>query len=311
MENRSSTVWPMGGRVHSVSRPRVAAVLAATLIVAALGWLYADVVPGLVRQWAADADYSHGFFVAPLAAFFVWERRARLAGLPSRPHSAGIALLALSLCICIAGRYGSELFLTRVSMIGVVAGLVLFLAGWAHLKALAFPIAFLLLMIPLPAIVFNQVAFPLQMLASQLGEVVISASGVPVLREGNVLLLPGRALEVAEACSGIRSLMSLFMLAVVLGYFTEHRAGPRIAIAIAAVPIAVIANATRVAGTGLASYWISPAAAEGFFHSFSGWLMFVVALAGLLLVHRMFEVARSRALGVARPLDSAQGRPGW
>jgi exosortase len=294
-------------------------VLAATLIVAALGWLYADVVPGLVRQWAADADYSHGFFVAPLAAFFVWERRDRLAALPIRPHLAGVALLALSLCVFIAGRYGSELFLTRASMIGVVAGLVLFLAGWAYLKALAFPIAFLLLMIPLPAIVFNQVAFPLQMLASQLGEVVISASGVPVLREGNVLLLPGRALEVAEACSGIRSLMSLFMLAVVLGYFTEHRAGPRIAIAIAAVPIAVIANATRVAGTGLASYWISPAAAEGFFHSFSGWLMFVVALAGLLLVHRMFEVVRSRALRVARPfdsaqgrpLDSAQGRPGW
>src|SRR5688572_5323581 len=309
MENRSSTVWPMGGRVQSVLRPRVAAVLAATFIVAALGWLYADVVPGLVRQWAADADYSHGFFVAPLAAFFVWERRNRLAALPIRPHLAGVALLTLSLCVFIAGRYGSELFLTRASMIGVVAGLVLFLAGWAHLKALAFPIAFLLLMIPLPAIVFNQVAFPLQMLASQLGEVVISASGVPVLREGNVLLLPGRALEVAEACSGIRSLMSLFMLAVVLGYFTEHRSGPRIAIAIAAVPIAVIADAARVAGTGLASYWISPAAAEGFFHSFSGWLMFVVALAGLLLVHRMFEVARSRALRVARPLDFDQGRP--
>jgi len=285
-------------------------VVAATLIVAALGWLYADVVPGLVRQWGADADYSHGFFVAPLAAFFIWERRARLAALPARPHLAGIGLLALSLCVFVAGRYGSELFLTRVSMIGVAAGLVLFLAGWAHLKVLAFPLAFLLLMIPLPAIVFNQLAFPLQMLASQLGETVISASGVPVLREGNVLLLPGRALEVAEACSGIRSLMSLFMLAVVLGYFTEHRAGPRIAIAIAAVPIAVIANATRVAGTGLASYWISPEAAEGFFHSFSGWLMFVVALAGLLLVHRTFEVARSRALR-ARPFDSAQGRAGW
>jgi exosortase len=311
MENRSSTVWPMGGRVRSVSRPRVAAALAATLVLAALGWLYADVVPGLVRQWAADSDYSHGFFVAPLAAFFVWERRASLAGLPLRPHLAGIALLGLSLCVYIAGRYGSELFLTRASMIGVVAGLVLFIAGWAHLKALAFPIAFLLLMIPLPAIVFNQVAFPLQMVASQIGEVVISASGVPVLREGNVLLLPGRALEVAEACSGIRSLMSLFVLAVVLGYFTEHRTGPRIVIAIAAVPIAVVANAARVAGTGLASYWISPAAAEGFFHSFSGWLMFVVALGGLLLVHQMFEVARSRALRVARPFDSAQGRVGW
>jgi exosortase len=124
---------------------------------------------------------------------------------------------------------------------------------------------------------------------------------VPVLREGNVLLLPGRALEVAEACSGIRSLLSLLMLAIVLGYFTERRTGPRVAIALAAVPIAVIANAIRVAGTGLASYWISPAAAEGFFHTFSGWLMFVVALAGLLAVHRALELARGRAFRVVRP----------
>ena len=290
----------MGEPALAVSRSRVAAALAATLVVSAIGWLYAGVLAGLVRQWSADPDYSHGFFVIPLAAFFVWERRQALARTPVRPASAGLVCLGLSLGIYIAGQYGSELFLTRVSLIGALASLVVVLAGWAHLKLLAFPLAFLLLMVPLPAIVFNQIAFPLQMLASWIGEVVISASGVPVLREGNVLLLPGRALEVAEACSGIRSLMSLFMLAVVLGYFTERRIGPRLAIALAAIPIAVIANATRVAGTGLASYWISPAAAEGFFHSFSGWLMFVVALAGLLLVHRLFEMARARAVRVAR-----------
>ena len=282
-------------------RPGGAAVVAATPLVVALVWLYADVLPALVRQWAADPDYSHGFFVVPLAVFFVWERRAALSRLPLRPHVAGLAVLVVSLGSFIAGRYGSELFLTRVSIVGVLAGLILFLAGWAQLRLLAFPIAFLLFMIPLPAIVFNQLAFPLQLLASRLGEVVISATGVPVLREGNVLLLPGTTLEVAEACSGIRSLLSLLMLAIVLGYFTERRAGPRAAIAVAAVPIAVIANAIRVAGTGLASYWISPAVAEGFFHSFSGWLMFVVALAGLLAVHRGLELARGRALRVARP----------
>jgi exosortase len=106
--------------------------------------------------------------------------------------------------------------------------------------------------------------------------------------------VPGRALEVAEACSGIRSLMSLLMLAIVLGYFTERRTGARIAIAVAAVPIAIIANAARVAGTGLAAYWVSPAAAEGFFHTFSGWMVFVVALAGLLALQRIFEMARHR-----------------
>jgi exosortase len=291
----------MRARVWSGSPPGVAAAMAATPLVLALGWLYADVIPALVRQWTADPDYSHGFFVVPLAAFFAWERREALARTPIRPHAAGLGVLAVSLVIFIAGRYGSELFLTRVSMIGVLAGLILYLAGRAHLRILAFPIAFLLFMVPLPALIFNQLAFPLQLVASRLGEVAISASGVPVLREGNVLLLPGRALEVAEACSGIRSLLSLLMLAIVLGYFTERRTGPRVAIALAAVPIAVIANAIRVAGTGLASYWISPAAAEGFFHSFSGWLMFVVALVGLLAVHRALELARGREFRVVRP----------
>jgi exosortase len=268
--------------------------ITALILAGAVGWLYSGVAPGLVRQWAQDDDYSHGFFVIPLAVLFAWERRNALSAATRRPTVLGLAVLAGSLLCFVAGQFGSELFLTRVSVIGVLAGLVLFVAGTEHFRILAFPIAFLLLMVPLPAIIFNHIAFPLQILASQLGEVVIAASGIPVLREGNVLHLPHEALEVAEACSGIRSLISLLMLAIVLGYFTERRIGARIAIALASVPIAVIANATRVAGTGLASYWISPAAAEGFFHTFSGWIMFVVALAGLLIFHRTLEFARGR-----------------
>jgi exosortase len=281
---------------------------AATLMLAgAVGWLYWGVLPGLVRQWATDDDYSHGFFVVPLAAFFVWERRDALRRASRRPSLAGLALLGAGLLCFIAGQFGSELFLSRVSLVIVLAGLVWFLAGAEHLRILAFPLGFLLLMVPLPAIIFNHIAFPLQMLASRVGETVISASGVPVLREGNVLLLPGRALEVAEACSGIRSLISLVMLAIVLGYFTESRRGPRVLIALAAIPIAVIANAARVAGTGLASYWISPAAAEGFFHGFSGWLMFVVALAGLLAFQRGLELTRLKWGGVRRVTRPATG----
>ena len=289
----------MSTRLVSASRPAVAAAAAAGIMAAAYGWLYSGVVPPLVRQWSTDPDYSHGFFVAPLAAFFAWERRAALAAAPRRPSVAGALLIAASLLAFVAGQFGAELFLSRVSMIGVVAGAVLFVAGTAHFRILAFPLAFLLLMVPLPEIVFNRLAFPLQMFASQVGEVVIAASGIPVLREGNLLQLPGRTLAVAEACSGIRSLISLLMLAIVLGYFMERRVSLRIAIALAAIPIAVIANAARVAGTGLASYWISPAAAEGFFHTFSGWLMFVVALAALLAVHRGLEIARARVARTA------------
>ena len=257
-------------------------------------WLYAAVVPGLVRQWANDEDYSHGFFVVPLAAYFVWERRHQLQQAAPRPSALGLALLVGSLLCFVAGQFGSELFLSRVSLIGVLAGLVLFLAGWQHLRLLTFPLAFLLLMVPIPEILFNRIAFPLQILASQVGEVVMSAGGVPVMREGNVLMLPNRTLEVAEACSGIRSLMSLVLLAIVLGYFTERRVWARVLVVLAAVPIAVFANAVRVAGTGLASYWISPAAADGFFHTFSGWLTFVVALAGLVVFHRALEIGRRR-----------------
>jgi exosortase len=270
---------------------RSAAIAAGTF---SLVSLYAGTLSSLARHWASDDDFSHGFFVIPLAAYFLWERRQALLEAPARPSSAGLALAGASLLVFIAGRFGAELYLTRVSLLGVLAGAVLALGGWKRLRIAAFPLAFMLLMVPLPSIVFNQITFPLQGIASSAGEAVIAAAGVPVLREGNILHVPGRALEVVEACSGIRSLMSLLMLAIVLGYFTEPRIWGRIAIALAAVPIAIVANATRVAGTGLAAYWISPAAAEGFFHSFSGWIVFIVALAGLLLVQRLMELTRTR-----------------
>jgi exosortase len=264
-------------------------VAAIALVIGALGWLYADVLHGLVVQWRTDDNYSHGFLVPMFAAFFVWQRREALRVATTEPALGGVILVAASLLVFLAGTLAAELFLARVSLIGVLAGAVWFLWGAGHLRALAFPIAFLLLMIPLPAIVFNQIAFPLQLVASRAGELVIAAAGVPVLREGNLLQLPTRTLEVAEACSGIRSLVSLLMLAILLGYFTERAISRRVLIALAAVPLAILANAIRVAGTGLASEWIGPAAADGFFHAFSGWVVFLVACAGLMLVQRFLS----------------------
>jgi exosortase len=150
-----------------------------------------------------------------------------------------------------------------------------------------FPLAFLILMIPLPAILFNQIAFPLQLIASQFGEAVIRAVDIPVLREGNVLILANISLEVAEACSGIRSLISLITLAVVFGYIGDSRNWARVAITASAIPVAVVTNGARVAGTGVAAHYYGKAAAEGFFHEFSGWLVFIAAFALLLLIHRV------------------------
>ena len=148
-------------------------------------------------------------------------------------------------------------------------------------------------MIPLPAIVFNQLAFPLQLLASRAGETVLSLSGIPVLREGNILMLPTTTLEVVQACSGIRSLVSLLTLAIILGKLTEPRPWARVVLALLALPVAIAANAARVAGTGLAAEWISPRAAEGFFHEFSGWVMFIVAFALLLAGQRLLSLRPS------------------
>jgi exosortase len=262
-------------------------VLVAAALCTGIGLVYASTLSSLARQWGSDDNYSHGFFVLPLALYFAWERRDRLAAAPRYANAAGLALIVGSLLIRLAGVLGSDIFLTRVSLIGVIAGAIWFVWGQRHVRILAFPILFLLLMIPLPTIIFNQLAFPLQLFASRVGEGVIAAAGIPVLREGNVLHLPAATLEVAEACSGIRSLVSLLMLAIVLGYFTGQGTRGRVALALAAVPIAIAANAARVAGTGLAAEWVGPEAAQGFFHTFSGWLMFVVAFIGLLLVQQV------------------------
>jgi len=195
--------------------------------------------------------------------------------------------VGFGLAMLLAGMLGAELFLTRASMIPVIGGAVLFVLGWRMLWALVFPLAFLLLMIPIPAIIFNQIAFPLQLLASQVGEATLYALGIPVLREGNLIILANTTLEVAEACSGIRSLISLLTLGIVFGYFTDPRPPVRMAIALSTIPIAIVANAARVAGTGVAAHYYGAEAAQGFFHSFSGWLVFVVAFLMVLAVTRI------------------------
>jgi exosortase len=259
------------------------------LMLVALGFaiLYRHVIVKLVHDWGADDNYSHGYLIVPVALYFVWERRPKLAAAARRPSALGLMLVVLSVVVLGAGVLGVELFLTRISMLGVVAGIVLFLYGWEHLRILAFPIGFLLLMIPIPAIIFNQIAFPLQLLASRFGEIALNLAGIPVLREGNVITLSNTSLEVAEACSGIRSLISLLTLAIVYGYAIERRNWARVVLALASIPVAIAANGVRVAGTGIAAHYVGPEAAQGFFHEFSGWLLFIVAFVLLFAVQRL------------------------
>jgi exosortase len=195
----------------------------------------------------------------------------------------------------ILGIFGAELFLSRISLILLIAGMVIFLRGWGTLRAVLFPLAFLVLMVPIPSIILNQITFPLQILASKLAAWILPIVGVPVLREGNVINLPAMPLEVADACSGIRSLLSLTCLAIMYGYLLEKRVGIRVVLALASIPIAVAANGLRIVGTGLLVQYWDPDKAEGFFHAFSGWLIFVVSLLMLFGLHRVMTFRDRRA----------------
>ena len=256
------------------------------LLAGLLVWLYLHTLTHLVEQWWHDPNFSHGFFVPFFTAFVIWQERSRLAHLIPRPSWWGLLLLGFGLCVLVLGQMGAELFLSRVSLLIVLAGLIVFFLGWSFFRALLFPWAFLVLMIPIPAIVFNQITFPLQLLASKIASAILAWLGVPVLREGNVIILPAMALEVADACSGIRSLMSLATLAVIYGYLMERNNSVRILLAVASLPIAVAANSLRVVVTGLLVQYWDPDKAQGFFHEFQGWLMFVASLAMLYLLHR-------------------------
>ena len=261
--------------------------LAAGLVFILLAIIYFRIAGKLVTDWYNIPDYSHGFLVPLFAIFVMWDNRTVIANTPIKQSWAGLSLVVIGLMTVIFGVYGAELFLSRISFLILTSGLVWTFFGSAMLKALRFPLLILLLAIPFPDIVFNQITFPLQLLASETATGVLRLVGVPVLHEGNIIELPVMKLEVAEACSGIRSLMSLFTLAVFYGYFLERTALRRVILALASIPIAVVANSARIVGTGLCVQYWDPDKALGFFHEFSGWVMFVISLVCLYLLHRI------------------------
>lgn len=261
----------------------------AGVLCGAMGIVYLDVLRRLTQQWMNDPNFSHGFIVPLFSGFLVWQRKRELAALEIRSSWLGLAIMAAALLELVFGTLGAELFLSRTSLVVLLAGMVVYLLGWKWLQALAFPWAFLFLMIPLPSIIFNQIAFPLQLLAARLATAQLALLGVPVLREGNVIQLASMNLEVVEACSGIRSLVSLLTLALIYGCLMNAGWVRRALLAVAAAPIAVLANGFRISGTGLLGEYWDPDKAQGFFHAFSGWIIFVLALGLLILCDRLFK----------------------
>jgi exosortase len=274
--------------------------------VAAFLYLYATVLPPLIAYWLDDPNYSHGFLVPGLSAYFVWERRQTLARLRPQPHWGGLVLLWFGLGLLLLGHLGAELFLMRSSMVVVLTALVWYLLGRPYVHALAFPLVFLFFMIPLPAIVLNTITLPLQLLATQVSTFALQLVQLPVYREGNIIYLPHTTLEVAEACSGLSSLVSLLALAVVLAYITQRCLSIRWILVLSAIPIALVANAFRIWATGVLAHRYGPHTAEGFYHTFAGWLVFVVALVLLLGEGALLSFVRRAWKRLGGGADSGQ-----
>ena len=320
------------------------------LIFLALVFLYWTMLLKLGRDWWNDENYSHGLLIPFVIAYILWTQRERVSKYVSRPNAIwGSMGIMLGLFGLWAGTAGAELFVQRTSLVVMLAGIVVYFGGLTLLRLALVPLALIMLAIPIPAIVLNKIAFPLQLLASRCAVAAIAAFNIPVLRQGNVIeLMPlgatqPKRLEVVEACSGIRSLMTLVTLAVVFAYFTYPREGNSnqrgggegpsvrplksfavwrsIVIVSSAVPIAILTNVLRVSGTGVLARFYGSKVADGFFHSFSGWVMYVVAFLMLFAVgwsldrfgrtsvaetarHRQSEVVPARTVEGSRATES-------
>lgn len=262
---------------------RRAAIISALATSALAVVVFAPILYYMFLHWGQVADYSHGYLIPPLSAYFIWERRRRIARTPIEPSWWGVVPLALGALALTIGRLGVELMSMRVAFVLTLIGLQLLLLGIPMSRVLAFPLFFLFMMVPLPQSLVNIIAFPLQLVAADLAVNVLHWFGMPVLREGNILHLPTRPLFVAEACSGLRSLMALGTLGVLFAYFFRKSWPERLLLVASTIPIAVLVNAFRVALTAVLTHVWGPQMADGAIHQTEGFFTFGMAFALLML----------------------------
>lgn len=266
------------------------------IFTALLFLLFAPVLVSMAKEWGTDEDMGHGMFVPVIAIWITWQKRGELSKLPIKSSYWGFLFLLWGGLQLFIATLGVELFLARTAFIVSLVGVILAVWGMPMLRALAFPLFLLIFMIRIPAIIYNQITFPLQLFASSVAEVTLSLIGIPVFREGNILELPSQRLSVVEACSGIRSLLSLTFLSLVYGYFFEQKTWLRVVLFFSTVPIAIGANAFRVTLTGILSEF-KRELVEGVFHAAEGWVIFMIALVLLVLFHQVINKVYKMAYG--------------
>jgi len=248
--------------------------------------LFYPVIRPMVQEWIDMEEMGHGFFVPVVVAYIIWKDRERIMKEPVKPNWWGLALVGWGFLQMLLGFAGADFFVARTALIVSLVGVAWTLLGTAILKRMLFPLFLLVFMIRIPLFLYQQITFPLQIFASTLAEHALSGIGIPVLRDGNILELPSQRLQVVEACSGIRSLLSLTFLAFVYAYFFDDRPWMRPVLFLATIPIAIFANAMRVTLTGILSEF-DKELAEGIYHTLEGWVIFMVALVCLVAVHRL------------------------
>lgn len=250
------------------------------LLLAALYW---RIIPDMVQQWYQDENYSHGFIVPVIAGYFLWQRWPDLKNTRVEPSNLGLAVIAWGLLQLLIAWFCTEYFSMRSSLIVLLAGVTLYLFGKGVLKEMALPLGYLFFMVPIPYIIYDMVAFPLKLFVTKISVEFLRILGVVVIREGNIIMFPMTTLEVADACSGVRSLFSLLAIAVAYIFLIKMSVLRRWIIVLSAVPIAVSANALRVIITGILAQWWGEKAAEGFFHEFAGMVIFLLAMVMLVV----------------------------
>ncbi len=254
---------------------------------------YAPVLDNITHQWHASDDMGHGLFVPLIAGYIVWERREELLAQPVRRSRWGLLLIAWGAAQACLGALGAEIFVQRAAFMISLYGVTWYFAGTRVVRILAFPLLLLWFMIPIPGIIYKQVTFPLQLLASRLAEVGLEVLGYTVLREGNILELAGQQISVVEACDGIRALFSLSFFSLAYAYFFHPKVWMRWVMLVATIPVAVIANCSRVVLTGIVGEH-DVKLAQGFLHGFSGWIIFVVAIGMLMVIHKVVSLCFRR-----------------
>lgn len=269
------------------------------IIVALLVLLYVDVLPSVVSDWYNDEGYSHGFLVLPLALYIAWTHRAKILAEEARNETWGLAIVAGGCLMYVVGQLGAEMFTMRTSVLVIIAGLTINFWGFRRLKHLAFPLLLLLSAIPLPYVLYNRLAAPLQLFASTVATDVLHMFSIPVFRDGNVIHLAESSLGVAEACSGLRSISSLAVMGLLLGYFQDKGLVRSLVLVLCSVPIAIFVNVFRVTGTAFLVEYGDVTLAMGFYHSFAGWLVFLLGFLLLSAAAKLLDLVFDRKKAAA------------